>query len=59
MFHFAFNMQKISTQDIQARRVCVRKASAYLELMLARGCQGQQDVFKRCVGVSLRDMAYW
>ena len=54
--HFAFNMQKSSMQEVQARRVCVRKARAHLQLTLARGCQGQQDVFKSRVVVSRRDV---
>lgn len=69
--HLAFNMQKKSNiQEVEAESgyksgglnivqacwVCVRKARTQLQLMLARGSQEEQDVFKGCVHVALGDM---
>lgn len=41
---------------VQVCWVCLRKARTHLQLMLARGCQEEQDVFKCCVHVAPGDM---
>lgn len=66
-----FNMQKKSNiQEVEAESgykggglnivqacwVCVRKGRTHLQLMLARGLQEEQDVFKGRVRVARGDM---